>query len=78
MMKYLLVLLVIVIAVGIWRNNRRQEAVERQQARPQPLPSPQTMVACANCGLHLPASDALVDSAKRLYCSADHLRRGPG
>ena len=31
-MKYLLVLIVIVIAVGVWRGQRRTEARERRQA----------------------------------------------
>src|SRR5256885_15869486 len=31
-MKYLLVLIVIIIAVGVWRSQRRAEARERRQA----------------------------------------------
>ena len=74
-MKYLLVLLVVVVAVWIWRNNRRANPVERQtgqkpQAPPQALP-PTIMVACAHCGAHLPEADA-VTGTRGVYCCMDH------
>ena len=34
------------------------------------------MVACAHCGVHLPAQDALVDGDRR-FCSDAHRRLGP-
>ena len=74
-MKYLLVLLVIVVAVGIWRNKRRDEVAERKTAGTRPAPAlkqPQNMVACAHCGLHLPQTDAVTDGASHYYCSAEH------
>ena len=82
-MKYLLVLLVIVIAVGVWRSRPRAQTIEarrpaaRADSRLQP---PQDMVACAHCGLHLPRSDALVlgnASRPAYYCSAEHRAQGP-
>ncbi len=82
-MKYLLVLLVIVVAVGIWRSRRRAENQDAQRparnagSRLQP---PQDMVACAHCGLHLPRSDALAQGTAaqaRYYCSAQHRTQGP-
>ncbi len=81
-MKYLLVLLVIVVAVGIWRNNRRRaEEVQRPaQQRDNRLQPPQDMVACAHCGLHLPRSDALVlggPARPAYYCCAEHRAQGP-
>ena len=75
-MKYLLVLLVIVVAVGIWRNKRRAEVAERKAAGPSPAPAlkqPQNMVACAHCGVHLPRSEALTHGP-RTYCCAEHQR----
>jgi len=66
-MKYLLVLIVIVIAVGVWRGQRRTEA-NPANAR---LAAPQDMVECAHCGLHLPRSEA-IEAAGRSYCSAEH------
>lgn len=82
-MKYLLVLLVIVIAVGVWRSRRRAENLEAQRPAARAdnrLQQPQDMVACAHCGLHLPRSDALVlGSAPHpvYYCSAEHRAQGP-
>lgn len=70
-MKYLLVLLVLVVAVGIWRSKRRTEAAERRAPAPA-LKQPQNMVACAHCGLHLPQADAVTDGASQYYCSAEH------
>lgn len=74
-MKYLLVLVVIVMAVGIWRNKRRDEVAERKTAGTRPAPAlkqPQNMVACAHCGLHLPQADAVTDGENQYYCSAEH------
>ena len=83
-MKYLLVLIVLVVAYNIWRKQQRLDgAAEEQQKRRQqnranprtPL-IPQEMVPCARCGLILPKSEALQQGDKN-YCSADHQRQGP-
>lgn len=42
-------------------------------AQPDPQASPERMVACAHCGVHLPASESVSDSAGRAFCSAAHL-----
>ena len=78
-MKYLLVLLVIVIAIGVWRSRRRAEQAQRPARRAPPLQPPQDMVACARCGLHLPRSEALVlqTPQPRYYCCAQHRAQGP-
>lgn len=78
-MKYLLVL--VVIAIGLWMLNKRLRGPARRPpppgARPpQPPQAPAAMVACAHCGLHLPAADAVPDGG-RLYCSEAHRRLGP-
>lgn len=75
MMKYLLVLGVVLVAVWIWRNNRRAEMREPPAARP-PLAPPQDMVRCPVCSVHLPRADALAAPDGRLYCSQDHRLRG--
>lgn len=45
----------------------------------QPPPPPagplDTMVACAHCGVHLPATEALTDAQGRTYCSPAHRDR---
>ncbi|CAM4180516.1 MAG: PP0621 family protein [Comamonas sp.] len=71
-MKFLLVLLVIVVAVGIWRSKRRKAQMERPQpAAGRKLAAPQDMVECAHCGVHLPRAEALTEKS-RFYCSAEH------
>ena len=47
-MKYLVLLLVLVVAFGFWKA----AATFAPPSRPhQPAPTPQDMVACAHCGL---------------------------
>ena len=74
-MKYLVLLLVIGVAVALWSSQRRRQAPAAQR-RPAAPPSPQDMVACAHCGVHLPRPDALAAGALH-YCSAEHREAGP-
>jgi len=37
-------------------------------------PPVEEMVACAHCGLHFPASEAVTDYAGTVYCSEEHRR----
>lgn len=76
-MKYLLVLLVVAVAIHIWRRNRRARMDARAQGDGRPgrtIAPPQDMVACATCGLHLPRADALASPAARgqYFCCAEH------
>ncbi|MBF6632362.1 MAG: hypothetical protein ITG01_14630 [Comamonas sp.] len=75
-MKYLLVALVLLIALQIWRSNRRKAAVPPPSAKRQ-LREPEDMVTCAHCGVHLPSSDALVNADQHSYCSREHQNLGP-
>ncbi len=79
-MKYLLVLIVLVIAYNVWRKQRIDDAAARQQQNPRPQPGPprvtQSMVPCARCGLMLPKSDALEQNGQH-FCSAEHRQQGP-
>ena len=76
-MKYLLVLAVVLVAVWLWRNNRRTQRQDRPPAPPPPLGSPQDMVRCPVCSVHLPRTDALAGPDGRLYCCQEHrLRAG--
>lgn len=80
-MKYLLVLAVVVVAVYVWRNNRRVERQEREAAAP-PRPArgpgqPIAMVACRACGTHLPQNEAIT-GRQGSYCSAEHRQRIEG
>jgi uncharacterized protein len=77
-MKYLVLLLVLVIAVGaMWLGRRRGEA---RPAPRRPAEKPAELaqfVACAHCGLHLPQAEAHADAAGRPFCGPEHLRLGP-
>lgn len=74
-MKYLLVLLV--VGIGVWALLARLRGPRTPgRGKTPPGNTPQAMVECAHCGLHLPAADALPEGS-RLYCSDAHRRLGP-
>jgi uncharacterized protein len=79
-MKYLIVLVVVLVAVWLWRNNRRSELREKS-VKAQPVSGPKRateIVACTVCAVHLPRPDA-VPGKQGLYCSEAHRRQGePG
>lgn len=75
-MGKLVLLLLAVIAVVLWFRYKTGGAVKR--AKPTPAPAVEQMVACAECGVHLPANDALRDKAGRLFCSTPHLEAAAG
>lgn len=75
-MKFLVVLVVIAVAFGVWNHNRKQALRARQAAKAPPPPLvPQTMVRCAHCGVHLARQDA-VSQDDQWYCCAEHARAG--
>lgn len=84
-LKYLLVLAVLVVAFMWWQHSRRTQARERaeqaqaQRQRParRPPATPDAMVTCHHCGLHLPASDA-VKGSLGYYCGQEHRRFSEG
>jgi uncharacterized protein len=74
-MKYLLVLAVVFIAIYLWRKNRRDALRSRpppKQAATKAVDAPTSMVRCAHCGLHLPATDAIAGPDGAAYCSIAH------
>lgn len=79
-MKYLVLLIVLVLAYGWWRSGRR--AHMRQGAAPQQPPqtakempaSALDMVPCAHCGLHVPRNEALAQGIRH-YCCPEHQQR---
>lgn len=73
MMRWLLVLLGVAYLVWRWRQAR-----DRLQQPPPAAPPPPTatgapvaMVACAHCGLHVPA-EAAITVGKAHYCCPEH------
>lgn len=80
MIKYLLLGLLAVLLFYLWRRPRSGGASASGKPAPSP-PGPQSMVACAHCGVHLPASEALPGlhptDKQTYFCSEDHRRAGP-
>lgn len=76
-MKFLLILLVILVAVWLMRRGSASGHGRQQQPRPEGTPQVQPMVECAHCGVHLPANEAVIGSEGRTYCSDAHRLAGP-
>jgi uncharacterized protein len=86
-MKYLIVLLVVVAGAWLLLGRRRGgqrdglEGNERADPRVSPAEPPAidavTMVACAHCGVHVPAAELQFDAAGLPYCSDAHRVAGP-
>lgn len=70
-MGKLVFVLLAVIAAVLWFRYKTGGSARRVQ--PKPAPAVEKMVACAVCGVHLPATSAVQDSAGRLYCGKQHL-----
>lgn len=72
-MKYLVLLIVLTVAVGIWRSRRSADDTPRQPPC-QPAP-PQDILACAHCGVHIPKAEALM-LGNQAYCCQEHRHLG--
>lgn len=72
------ILLIVAVVVAVLWLLRRSTAARRDDkaARPDGLPPPQAIVACAHCGVHLPQRDA-VALGGHAYCSGAHADAGP-
>lgn len=75
-MKLILWLVLALVVLYILRKKKR--APVKRPAAPQPsaaLPDAEAMLRCAECGVYLPASEALHDPAGSVFCSDEHRRR---
>ena len=82
MLKVLLLL--VVVGIGVWmlttksrltgRHDKSKSTSDPSAAKTDP--SPQAMVRCAHCGVHLPALDALTNGSDS-FCGEAHRRLGP-
>lgn len=78
MAKYLVLVLVVVLVVWFIRRGRRPQVPPTPAQPPSgKVRAPQHMLACAHCGMHLPANEALLDAQDRPYCSEAHRTAGP-
>ncbi|WP_415034627.1 PP0621 family protein [Azonexus sp.] len=71
MLKYLLLLLVIWVVWWAWHAPRRPGSRPRAQKPPQ-KEGEEKMLACARCGVYLPASEALPGPQGQYFCSPQH------
>jgi uncharacterized protein len=70
-MKYLIWLLVILLAIWAFKRSRRVNSDASQGKPPTTPATPANMAACLQCGIHLPQDEA-VTGEKGLYCSTEH------
>jgi len=75
MAKWLLTIVILVLAFLWWNSGRRSSQKRAGQSTTQ---APQRMLSCAHCQLHLPEADALRGDDGLAYCCAEHLRAGAG
>lgn len=75
-MKYLVLLIVLAVVVGIWRSRRPtvSGAAKAAPGAPGAPALPQDMVACGHCGVHVPRTEALM-LGQQAYCCAEHRRQ---
>lgn len=71
--RILFFLLLAVAAYVLWRALQRRDPTPRS---PRAGRSPQEMVSCATCGLHVPRNEALA-LGDRHFCCEEHRRHPP-
>lgn len=65
--------LLIVVWVGIWFFRHRQTQANQNIPPATPV-EPQDMLRCTQCGIHLPAIEA-IKGLEGSYCSQEHLHQ---
>lgn len=71
-MKYLLIFFIVTVLVFQWRSSRAEAKARSKVAPSNPSTAQaQAVLACAECGLHVPAGEA-VQGSRGVYCSAAH------
>ncbi|MDD5028776.1 MAG: PP0621 family protein [Rhodoferax sp.] len=76
-MKALLYLALILAGVWLWRSlaSRRNASGHQETSTQHP---PAAMVCCHQCGVHLPANEAVTGADGLQYCSHAHLQQAQG
>lgn len=69
-MKYLIVILVVLLVLWLVRSQQRPRVPPAPKA-PAPPPSNEPIVACMQCGLHLPRGEALPGRGG-VFCGEAH------
>lgn len=68
-MKFILLLALVVVV--LWLARRGLRRVQGRDAAPPPLPTPEEIVACRECGLNIPLADA-VPGRGGVFCTEAH------
>lgn len=70
----LLLWLVILLVVVMWLLHGKKAAVKRNKsaAAGRHAANPKELVQCAHCGIHLPASEAVLSASGTVFCSQEH------
>lgn len=80
-MKFLLwAVIVFVIVAWLFRSkknsagsdNVRSDSAARESAATTAAGDIEPMLPCAHCGVHIPASEAVISSSGAAYCSQEH------
>jgi len=77
--KFLLLIALAIVVYLFFRGFRRDASI-RDSARtsqPRNRSTPEDMVRCGVCGVHLPRSESFTSSGK-FFCSDEHRRLGAG
>jgi uncharacterized protein len=72
--RILLFLLLAVVIYMVWRSRRPRDKGPSASTTGQR--TPQAMVSCATCGLHVPRQEALL-LGDRFFCCEEHRRQPP-
>lgn len=78
-MKFVLWLAIIFLIIA-WiarakKAAQRAASRQHQESAPRALHVPEPMLQCATCGVHIPASEALLQAPDKAFCSEEHRRR---
>ena len=73
--RILFFLLLAIVVYMAWRAMQRRGG-DRSAAGQEQQQTPQAMVSCATCGLHLPRQEALA-LGDRYFCCEEHRRHPP-
>ncbi len=77
-MKFLIWLAIIFI-IFAWvmrsKKNTGQASDKRKPTAPSQADTPELMLQCAQCGVHIPASEALPHGSGVVFCSEEHRRQ---
>jgi uncharacterized protein len=74
-MKLLLWAGVIVAVIWILRSKKANKAEAPKAQAPSAKGEAESMLSCAHCGTHFPASEAVLGTSNLAFCSDEHRRQ---